>query len=59
MTLDELLEQFDEVLDSGIKTFRLKLSRQRALLQTVQISLPTQSARRTVLSAVPKSAQRL
>ena len=81
MTLDELLEQFDEVLDSGIKIpgkktvvdieklravvddIRLnipaKLSRQRALLPTAQILLQTPSARRTVLYAMPRSAQRL
>lgn len=81
MTLDELLEQFDEVLDQRNQDPRQKtvvdieklravvddirlnipaeISRQRALLPTVPILLQTPSARQTVLSATPRSAQRL
>ena len=46
MTLDELLEQFDEVLDSGIK-----IPGKKTVVDIEKL--------RAVLSVTPRSAQRL
>ena len=58
MTLDELLEQFDEVLDSGIKIPGKKTVVDIEKLRAVVVDLtfpPKLKKRRTLLPTVPTS----